>query len=330
MKPFAYSRAGDAPTALGLISQPHTKFLAGGTNLVDLMRENIEQPDTVVDITGLPFTQIEELPGGGLSIGATVRNTAVAVHRLVRERYPLLSQAIVFGASGQIRNMATVGGNLMQRTRCPYFYDEAAQCNKRYPRSGCDAIDGVNRMHAILGGSPSCIATHPSDMCVALAALGAIVHVEGPRGTRTIPFDAFHRLPGDTPHIETDLQSDELITSVEIPTLDFAQHSLYRKIRDRASYAFALVRVAAALATERGVITHVRIALGGVAHKPWRAFEAERVLVGATATTETYSRAAEAELASARGFGHNDFKIELAKRTVVSVLSDLTGQRGTS
>lgn len=330
MKPFAYARAGDAPTALGLIAQPHTKFLAGGTNLVDLMRENIEQPDTVVDITGLPFAQIEELPDGGLSIGATVRNTAVAVHRLVRERYPLLSQAIVFGASGQIRNMATVGGNLMQRTRCPYFYDEAARCNKRQPQSGCDAIDGVNRMHAILGASRSCIATHPSDMCVALAALGAIVHVEGPRGTRAIPFDAFHRLPGDTPQIETDLHADELITSVELPPLDVAKHSIYRKIRDRASYAFALVSVAAAVAVERGVITDVRIALGGVAHKPWRAFDAERVLMGAAATTDTYKRAAEAELASARGFEHNSFKIELAKRTLVSVLSDLTGQRGTS
>jgi xanthine dehydrogenase YagS FAD-binding subunit len=323
MKPFAYSRAGDAPTAVALISHPRTKFLAGGTNLVDLMRENIEQPDTVVDITGLPFTQIEELPSGGLSIGATARNTAVAVHRLVRERYPLLSQAIVFGASGQIRNMATVGGNLMQRTRCPYFYDEAAQCNKRRPQSGCDAIDGVNRMHAILGASRSCIATHPSDMCVALAALDAMVHVEGPRGARTIPFGTFHRLPGDTPHIETDLHADELITSVEVPPLDFAKHSLYRKIRDRASYAFALVSVAAAVAAEHGVITNVRIALGGVAHKPWRAFEAERVLAGAPATTETYHRAAEAELAGARGFGHNDFKIELAKRTLVSVLRDL-------
>jgi xanthine dehydrogenase YagS FAD-binding subunit len=330
MKPFAYARAGDAPAALDLISQPHAKFLAGGTNLVDLMRENIEQPDTVVDISGLSFTQVEELPGGGLSIGASVRNTAVAVHRLVRERYPLLSQAIVFGASGQIRNMATVGGNLMQRTRCPYFYDEAASCNKRHPGSGCDAIHGVNRTHAILGASPNCIATHPSDMCVALAALGAIVHVEGPRGTRAIPFDVFHRLPGDTPHIETDLHHDELITSVEIPPLEFATHSLYRKIRDRASYAFALVSVAAALAIERGVITHVRIALGGVAHKPWRAFEAERALVGAAATRDTYSRAAEAELAGARGFGHNDFKIELAKRTLVSVLSDLTGHRGVS
>ena len=330
MKPFAYSRAGDASTALGLISQPHTKFLAGGTNLIDLMRENIEQPDTVVDITGLPFARIEELPGGGLSIGATVRNTAVAVHRLVRERYPLLSQAIVFGASGQIRNMATVGGNLMQRTRCPYFYDEAAQCEKRRPGSGCDAIDGVNRMHAILGASPSCIATHPSDMCVALAALGAMVHVEGPHGTRTSPFDAYHRLPGDTPQIETDLQSDELITSVEIPPLGFAKHSLYRKIRDRASYAFALVSVAAAVAVEHGVIADVRVALGGVAHKPWRAFEAERVLVGATATPETFSRAADAELAHARGFGHNNFKIELAKRTLVSVLSDLADRRGPS
>jgi xanthine dehydrogenase YagS FAD-binding subunit len=324
MKPFAYSRAADAPTAVALISrQPNTKFLAGGTNLVDLMRENIEQPDTVIDVTGLPFTQIDELPGGGLSIGATVRNTAVAAHRLVRERYPLLSQAILFGASGQIRNMATVGGNLMQRTRCAYFYDEAANCNKRYPQTGCDAIGGFNRMHAILGTSPSCIATHPSDMCVALAALGATVHVEGPHGTRAIPFDAFHRLPGDTPHIETDLQPDELITSVEIPPLDFARNSIYRKIRDRASYAFALVSVAAAVETRDGAIKNVRLALGGVAHKPWRAFAAERALVGAAATTDAFRRAAEAELAPAQGFGHNDFKIELAKRAIVGVLSEL-------
>src|SRR6202521_5904959 len=241
MKPFAYAKAVDAATAISLRSQlPNARFLGGGTNLVDLMREGIERPDALVDVTGLPCDRIDELADGGLSIGAAVRNTAVAKHQLVRSRYPVLSQAIVFGASGQIRNMATVGGNLMQRTRCDYFYDVAANCNKRQPGSGCDAIDGFNRMHAILGTSDRCIAAHPSDMCVALAALDATIHVEGTQGERGIPFDAFYHLPGDTPHIETALQPDELITSVRIPPLGFATHSLYRKVRDRSSYAFAL------------------------------------------------------------------------------------------
>jgi xanthine dehydrogenase YagS FAD-binding subunit len=329
MKNFTYSRAENAQTAVNLISQNgRAKFLGGGTNLVDLMRENIEQPDALVDVTGLPFNQIEELSDGGIRIGAAVKNTAVANHRIVRERYPLLSQAILFGASGQIRNMATVGGNLMQRTRCYYFYDDAANCNKREPNSGCDAIDGFNRMHAILGTSESCIATHPSDMCVALAALDATVHVEGKSGKRAIPFNDFHRLPGHTPHIETDLKPDELITSIQIPALDFAKNSLYRKVRDRASYAFALVSVAAALEVENGTTKNVRLALGGVAHKPWRAFEAEKVMAGAEANADTFRRAAEAELASAKGFAHNSFKIELAKRTIVSVFSDLTGKGG--
>jgi xanthine dehydrogenase YagS FAD-binding subunit len=329
MKPFAYSRAADAPTAVALISrQPHTKFLGGGTNLVDLMRENIEQPDALVDVTVLPFNTIEELPGGEISIGAAARNTTVATHRLIRQRYPLLAQAIVFGASGQIRNMATVAGNLMQRTRCLYFYDGAARCNKRTPGSGCDAIAGFNRMHAILGASDSCIATHPSDMCVALAALDAIVSVEGPTGARAIPFAEFHRLPGDTPQIETNLKPDELITSIRIPPVPFAAHSMYRKLRDRASYAFALVSVAAALEVDRGVVKSVRLALGGVAHKPWRAFEAERTLVGAPATADSFQRAADAELVDARGLAHNSFKIELAKRTIVEVLNDLNEAGG--
>jgi len=329
MKNFAYSRAENAPTAVNLISQnAKAKFLGGGTNLVDLMRENIEQPDALVDVTGLTFNQIEELADGGISIGAAVKNSAVANHRTIRERYPFLAQAILFGASGQIRNMATVGGNLMQRTRCFYFYDEAANCNKRRPNSGCDAIDGFNRMHAILGTSESCIATHPSDMCVALAALDATVHVEGKNGKRAIPFNAFHRLPENTPHIETDLQPDELITSIQVPALGFAKNSLYRKLRDRASYAFALVSVAAALEVENGIIKNVRLALGGVAHKPWRAFEAETALAGVEAKAETFSRAAEAELANAKGFAHNRFKIELAKRTIVSVLSELAEKGG--
>ncbi len=326
MKSFAYARAADLETAVQLLSKtPNAKLLGGGTNLVDLMRENIEQPDALVDVTGLPLDRIQERPDGGLVIGATVRNTAVAVHPVVRDRYPLLAQAIVFGASGQIRNMATVAGNLMQRTRCLYFYDHAARCNKRAPGAGCDAIGGFNRMHAILGASDSCIATHPSDMCVALAALNAKVKVVGPNGERTIAFEDFHRLPEDTPHIETDLQPGELITGIEIPPLGFARRSLYRKIRDRASYAFALVSVAAALEVDNGKVRNIRLALGGVAHKPWRATEAERVLAGANAGPESFRQAAEAELAPARGLAHNDFKIELAKRTIVGVLGELAG-----
>jgi xanthine dehydrogenase YagS FAD-binding subunit len=329
MKNFAYSRAENAQTAVNQISQnTNAKFLGGGTNLVDLMRENIEQPDVLIDVTGLPFKLIEETADGGIKVGAAVKNTALAQNRVVRERFPFLSQAILFGASGQIRNMATVGGNLMQRTRCYYFYDNASNCNKRKPNSGCDAIDGFNRMHAILGTSESCIATHPSDMCVALAALDAIVQIEGKNGHRAIPFNDFHRLPGNTPHIETDLLSDELITSIQIPALAFARNSLYRKVRDRASYAFALVSVAAALETENNVIKNVRLALGGVAHKPWRAFAAEKVLMGATTSAATFRHAAEAELDNAIGYAHNQFKIELAKRTIVSVLIELTEKGG--
>jgi xanthine dehydrogenase YagS FAD-binding subunit len=252
----------------------------------------------------------------------------VANHAHVRERYPLLSQAILLGASGQIRNMATTGGNLMQRTRCYYFYDEASRCNKRTPGAGCDAIGGLNRIHAILGASESCIATHPSDMCVALAALDATVQVQGSGGARSIPINDFHRLPGDTPQIETSLRPDELITAIHLPPLTFAGHSRYRKVRDRASYAFALVSVAAALETEGGTIKNVRLALGGVAHKPWRAYTAEKAMAGAKASEETFRRAAEEELADARGRGHNDFKIELTKRTIVSVFRELAGAGG--
>ena len=325
MKPFAYAKAVDAATAITLRSHyADGRFLGGGTNLVDLVRQGIERPDALIDVTGLPSDRIDERADGGLSVGAAVTNTAVAKHRLVRGRYPVLSQAIVSGASGQIRNMATVGGNLMQRTRCDYFYDMAANCNKRHPGSGCDAIDGFNRMHAILGTSERCIAAHPSDMCVALTALDATIHVEGTRGERSIPFDAFYHLPGDTPHIETVLQPDELITSVQIPPLGFANNSIYRKVRDRSSYAFALVSVAAAIAITDGKITAVRLALGGVAAKPWRAHVAERALLGNAATPETFRRAAEAELASARAASHNGFKIELATRTITGVLRELT------
>jgi xanthine dehydrogenase YagS FAD-binding subunit len=321
---FSYTRAGTPQDALSLITTlPNAKFLGGGTNLVDLMRENIEQPDALVDVTRLPSAGITETAAGGVAIGAEVKNTAVANHPLIRQRYPLLSQAILFGASGQIRNMATVAGNIMQRTRCYYFYDEAAKCNKRSPGSGCDAIGGFNRIHAILGASEHCIATHPSDMCVALAALDATVRVHGPEGERTIALNEFHRLPGDTPQIETALQPNELITSIELPSIPFAKHSQYRKVRDRASYAFALVSVAAALEIENGSIRNVRLALGGVAPKPWRAYEAEKMLSGVEASMETFRRAADAELSHARGFQHNSFKIELAKRTIASVLSEL-------
>lgn len=324
MKNFAYNRAETAQSAINLFGQnANAKFLGGGTNLVDLMRENIEQPDTLVDVTHLS-NEIIELENGTIRIGAATKNTAVANNELIREKYPFLSQAILFGASGQIRNMATVGGNLLQRTRCYYFYDDAAACNKREPNSGCDALQGFNRIHAILGTSERCIATHPSDMCVALAALGAKVLIEGASGKREIAFTDFHKLPENTPHIETDLQAGELITAIEIPKNDFAKNSIYRKVRDRASYAFALVSCAAALEIENNKIKNVRLAVGGVAHKPWRCFEAENFLADKDATEENFRQAAEEELKNAKGFGHNDFKIELAKRTITSALKELT------
>ena len=328
MKNFTYQRAETADSAINLIGQTASaKFLGGGTNLVDLMRENIEQPDSLIDVTHLS-NEITETSDGAIRIGAAVKNTTLANNDLIRERLPVLAQAILFGASGQIRNMATVGGNILQRTRCYYFYDSAANCNKREPDSGCDALEGFNRIHAILGTSESCIATHPSDMCVALAALDAKVFVEGGGGKREINFTDFHKLPEDTPNIETELQAGELITAIEIPQNDFAANSLYRKVRDRASYAFALVSVAAALEIENNEIVNVRLALGGVAHKPWRAAKAEDFLTNAVATEENYRNAAEVELKDAKGFGHNDFKIELAKRTIVSVLNELAEKGG--
>lgn len=328
MKNFSYVRADDQQSALGLLSQStNMKFLGGGTNLIDLMRENIEQPDALIDITRVPLNAIEELPDGGLRIGALVRNSHLAGNKLVRERYPMLSQAILLGASAQLRNMATTGGNLMQRTRCYYFYDNAAHCNKRMPGSGCDAVDGFNRIHAILGTSSACIATHPSDMCVAMAALGAVVQVASKGAQRSIPLVAFHRLPGDSPHLDTNLQPDELITAVDLPPLRFAGKSLYRKVRDRASYAFALVSVAAALDVEDGVVKQVRLALGGVAHKPWRAHAAEQYLTGKSAEEQVFQEAAELELQPAKAFPHNGFKIELAKRTLVGILTELAGKR---
>jgi xanthine dehydrogenase YagS FAD-binding subunit len=323
VKSFAYVSAPDVRTAVQAIAtEPDAKFLGGGTNLVDLMRQNIEQPATVVDITRLPLTGIEQ-HDGGVRIGALVRNSHLAAHPVIRSSYPLLSQAILHGASAQLRNMATVGGNLLQRTRCLYFYDTAAACNKREPGSGCDAIGGFNRNHGILGVSDSCIATHPSDMCVALAALDATVEVESTRGVRRIPIAEFHRLPGDTPHIETALAADELITAVDLPALPIAANSRYRKVRDRASYAFALVSVAAALEVTGGTVTDVRLALGGVSAKPWRALAAEEILRGAPATEDSFRQAAAAELAPAVGRPDNEFKIGLAQRTIVATLRQL-------
>jgi xanthine dehydrogenase YagS FAD-binding subunit len=324
VKTFAYLSAPDVATAVRAIStEPRAKFLGGGTNLVDLMREGVETPDTVIDITKLPLTGIEELPDGGVRIGSLVRNSHLAADPLIRARYPVLSQALLTGASAQLRNMATVGGNLLQRTRCFYFYDDASACNKRVPGSGCDAIGGFNRNHGVLGTSESCIATHPSDMCVALAALDAVVEVESVRGVRSIPLVDFHQLPGEAPEVETGLSSDELVTGVLLPPLAFAASSRYRKIRDRASYAFALVSVAAALEVRDGMITGVRLALGGVAAKPWRAYEAERLLLGGPATDLALQAAAAAELAPAVGRSQNEFKIELAQRAIVSTLRQL-------
>ena len=325
MTPFVYSRAGDAADAVRQGALPGAKYLGGGTNLVDLMRETIETPARLVDVTGLP-RDITETKDGGLMIAAGARNTAVAEHRLVRTRYPMLTRAIVAGASAQIRNMATVGGNLLQRTRCTYFYDdEGSRCNKRQPGEGCDAIGGFNRIHAILGASEACVAVHPSDMCVALAALDAVVHLEGANGRRSMPFDELHRLPGDRPDIETGLQPGELITAVELAPSQRAGRSTYRKVRDRASYAFALVSVAAAIAVENGRVAEVRIALGGVAHKPWRARRAEEALRGQPASEDAFRAAADAELAAARPLKDNGFKIELARRTIVAVLGELAG-----
>ncbi|WP_076070450.1 FAD binding domain-containing protein [Sphingomonas montana] len=323
MTPFRYLRAADVADAVKLGTDDGAAFLGGGTNIVDLMRETVARPDRLVDVTGLSDT-ITETADGGLLIGAAARNTAVAEHRAVRTRYPLLSRAILAGASAQIRNMATVGGNLLQRTRCTYFYDtDGSRCNKRAPGTGCDARDGFNRIHAVLGASDACVATHPSDMCVALAALDAVVHVNGPDGARTIAFDALHRLPGDRPDRDTMLAPGELITAIALPPLRFAANSAYRKVRDRASYAFALISVAAALEMDGDRIGDVRIAFGGVAHKPWRATRAEAVLRGGPATHAAYRAAAEAEFETARPLRDNAFKPELATRVLAAMLGDL-------
>ena len=318
---FDYTRAADVGEAVeALVADPKAQVIAGGTNLVDLLKYNVETPTRLVDIGRLPLGSIEETDAGGLRIGALVSNSELAYDERIEARYPVLSSAILAGATGQLRNAATTGGNLLQRTRCYYFYDTGTPCNKREPGTGCPAIGGVNRIHAILGTSERCIATHPSDMCVALAALEAEVVVEGPDGERRIAFADFHRLPGDEPWRDTTLASDELIIAVELPPRGFADHYTYLKLRDRLSYAFALVSVAAGLEMDGETIATARIALGGVAHKPWRVPDAEALLEGGTATADRFARAADRILKGATGFGGNDFKIPLARDTIVRAL----------
>jgi len=319
---FQYARATDVADAVRQIaSDPAAKFIAGGTNLIDLMKENVERPTRLIDITRLPLKTVEQTAEGGLRIGALVPNSDLAYHPLIAQRYPILASAILAGASQQLRNMASTGGNLLQRTRCYYFYDIATPCNKREPGSGCSAITGLNRMHAILGTSDACIATHPSDMCVALAALEAKLHVAGPSGERTIAFADFHRLPGDTPERDTNLERNEIVTAVELPPRGFAANYTYLKIRDRLSYAFALVSIAAALELDGTTIKEARLALGGVAHKPWRDAAAEAALRGQPTNPASFSRAADLLLREAKGYEHNSFKLELARRGIVRALT---------
>lgn len=325
MRLFEYVRAEDRADALARIGSS-ARFLGGGTNLVDLLRQNVEQASELVDVSRLKGT-VRECDGGGLLIDASVKNAFLASHPLVRRRYPVLSRALLAGASAQIRNIATVGGNILQRTRCMYFYDvEGARCNKRQPGAGCDALDGFNRYHAILGASDQCVATHPSDMCVALAMLDAVIHLCGPEGERSIPLTDFHVLPNATPQVETVLKRGELITGIELPPPSEAvTHSEYRKVRDRSSYAFALISVAGGLALADGRVTEARIALGGVAAKPWRATRAEAALIGVSPTEEAFLAAIREELAGAQPLSGNAFKIGLVERTVVAVLADLAG-----
>ena len=328
MKPYHYEQARDIPGAVAaLAEQPNAKYLAGGTNLVDLMKLEIMTPDVLVDVRRLTSDRIEETEDGGVRIGAAVTNSDLAADRTIRSRYPVLSQALLSGASGQLRNLATTGGNLLQRTRCVYFYDTTTPCNKRDPGSGCSAIEGRNKDHAILGASEHCVATHPSDMAVAMTALEAFVNVHGPDGGRRIPIEDLHRLPGDEPERDTTLEHGELITAVDLPPLDFAYNSKYRKVRERASYAFALVSVAAALDVEDGVVRDVRLALGGVAHKPWRATKAEEALRGEPAGEENFRAAAEIELEDARPLRENAFKVPLARNVITRTLLELSEER---
>jgi xanthine dehydrogenase YagS FAD-binding subunit len=330
MDAISYERAGDIAGAVRAAQQPGAVFIGGGTNLLDLMKGGVARPLRLIDITHIGgLDTISTQPGGGIRIGALVRNSDAANHALVREQYPLLSQALLAGASSQLRNMATVGGNLLQRTRCGYFYDTAfTQCNKRVPGSGCAALDGLNRTHAILGASAQCIAVNPSDMSVALAPLDAMVRVSGPAGERAIPFAEFHRLPGDRPDVDTTLQPGELITAVDLPPPLFSSHAHYLKVRDRASYAFALVSVATALQMDGDRVSSARIALGGVAHKPWRAGAAEQLLNGQTLTQDTLRNAAAAALRDARPQRDNRFKVQLAQRAIVRAVNQAAGRAG--
>jgi xanthine dehydrogenase YagS FAD-binding subunit len=322
MQPFSFSQARNQDDALVQLRQPGAVAIAGGTTLVDLMKLDVQSPAHLVDINSLPLNRIETLPDGGLRIGAMVRNSDLAHNETVMKRYPVLSQALLAGASAQLRNMATTGGNLMQRTRCYYFRDpEYAACNKRKPGSGCAALEGFNRIHAVLGGSEHCVATHPSDMAVALVVLDAVVHIIGPKGERRVAIEEFHKLPGATPHIETAVQNGELITYVTLPKSPFAQRSVYVKLRDRASYEFALASAAVAVDLSGNTIRAARVALGGVATKPWRSLEAEQVLAGAPANADAFRAAAEAALKSAKPLRFNGFKIELARMALVRALT---------
>lgn len=324
MKPLAYARAGSVEEAAELYAaHPGARYLGGGTNLVDLMKLGVEEPSTLVDVSRLPLDTVDELPDGSVRIGATVRNSDLAAHPTVRDRCPALSQALLAGASGQLRNAATTGGNLLQRTRCPYFQDTDKPCNKRIPGSGCGALDGVHRDHAVLGHSAQCIATHPSDMAVALAALDAVVELHGADGPRIVPVAEFHRLPGDRPEQDTVIRPGELITGVVLPGATAGLPSLYRKARDRASYAFALASVAAVLDVEDGVVRRVGLAFGGVAHRPWRARIAEEALLGAAPTTAAFERAADLELAAARPLRDNGYKVRLTRNLAVDALQRL-------
>jgi xanthine dehydrogenase YagS FAD-binding subunit len=328
VKPFRYERAGDISGAVATLARERTgEFLAGGTNLVDLMKLEVMQPDVLVDVRCLTSAEIEDLPDGGLLIGAAVTNSELAADRRVRSRYPVLSQAVLSGASGQLRNLATTGGNLLQRTRCAYFYDTTTPCNKREPGAGCSALEGCNADHAILGASEHCVATHPSDMAVAMTALDAKVRIQGPDGEREIPITELHRLPGEEPDRDTTLEHAELITAVELPPVRFSANSRYRKVRERASYAFALVSVAAALEVRHGVVSDVRIALGGVAHRPWRARKAEDALRGRPATEESFRGAAETELAAAVPLRENAYKVPLAANVMTRTLLGLSAGR---
>src|SRR5205807_2296426 len=328
MVPFTFAKARSEREALERVRQPNAVFIAGGTTLIDLMKLNVETPASLVDINSLPLDKIEVQPDGSLRVGAMVRNSDLAHHPKVQQNFPVLAQALLSGASPQLRNMATTGGNLMQRTRCYYFRDTEYACNKREPGSGCAALEGFNRIHAVLGGSDQCIATHPSDMAVALVALEAVVHISDGRGERSVPVGEFHVLPGSTPHIETVLQPGELITHVTVPANAFAARSAYVKLRDRASYEFALASAAAALELQGNQIRAARLALGGVATKPWRSLEGERVLTGAAPEEKTFQAAAEAAMKGAVPHKHNAYKIELAKRAIVRALTNAAQKAG--